>query len=138
MKSLYTIVALLLLSGAVGAQKLDSKPSATATVKLIASDSIASHRGLTIQFRDGSYRGLYFGKGERIYFVAASDKASCQDFNLDDGEELAAQIFFCDGTVSTVEVRSNEADLSALIFSLSPGDMLVLQLRTKRDATAGR
>lgn len=136
MKFLYTIALCCGLSAAVSAQTPTA--TATATVKLIAPDTITSHRGLTLAFRNGTLRGLYFGKGERIYFVAESDKASCQDFNLAEGEELAAQLFFCDGTTSTVDVRSNETDLSALVFSLRRGDMLVLELRPKRDATAGR
>lgn len=141
-----TLLAALLLAVTTVADAQTILPQncpsqSTATVKLIAPDSITPHRGLTVLFRNGTYRGFYFGPGERIYFVGAgecSSKCGAENYNLEDDEELAAQIFFCDGTRSTIETRSNESDTSPFIFTLNGGDVLVFEIRPKSGATTAR
>ena len=130
MKKLFFLIALLLATMAAFAQTETPR----AIIKLIAPDTIASHRGLTALFRDGSYRGFYFGQGERIYFIETgghTEKCAADNYNLEDDEELAAQIFFCDGTRSTIETRSNDTDTSPIMFSLRGGDTVVFQIRSK-------
>lgn len=132
MKKLLFPIALLLITIAASAQT----DTPRAIIKLIAPDTIASYRGMTALFRDGSYRGFYFGQGERLYFIETgphTEKCAADNYNLEDNEELAAQIFFCDGTRSTIEIRSNDTDTSPIMFSLRGGDTVVFQIRPKLD-----